>query len=84
MSHIVQFEIEGLAGRSKPLEIKLNRDDNVFFGQTGSGKTSILKILHSAMSNDVSALKTVPFTSASVTIYSVSYDTEITRKVTKE
>ncbi len=56
MSHIVNFLIEGLAGRPEPLEKTMDRDINIFFGLNGCGKTSLLKILHSAMSNDASFL----------------------------
>jgi len=78
MSHIVNFLIEGLAGRPEPFERTMDRHINVFFG-----KTSLLKILHSAMSNDASFLARVPFTSASVTIYSVSFNKNFTRTITK-
>ena len=72
MAHIVGFSIDGLCGRKDPFAIKLNRDLNVFHGVNGSGKTSLLKILNSAMDNDASTLQNVPFSSAEVTIYSIS------------
>ncbi len=78
MSHVVSFSIEGLNGRSQPLEYTLNRDVNVFFGKNGSGKTSILKILHGAMSADVQHLQQVSFTKASVTIHTVSRSCDFT------
>lgn len=83
MAHIVSFRIEGLAGRSQPLEMAMDRHVNVFFGLNGCGKTSLLKILHSAMSNNASLLTRVPFTSASVSIYSISYAKNFTRTTTK-
>jgi predicted ATP-dependent endonuclease of OLD family len=83
MSHIISFQVEGLAGRKKPLEIVLNRDVNIFFGLNGCGKTSLLKILHSAMSNTPSSLIDVPFKSAKVEIYSMNYDRSFTRSITK-
>lgn len=52
MSHITEFSISGLAGSDQVYSQKLNQDVNVFFGLNGSGKTSLLKILHSAMSDD--------------------------------
>src|SRR6185312_10964241 len=70
MAHILDFEIDGLAGRTESYSCKLDRTVNVFFGLNGSGKTSLLKILHSAMNNDTSLLRTVPFKSASVVIFS--------------
>jgi predicted ATP-dependent endonuclease of OLD family len=74
MSHIVEFSVAGLAGRQAPYSQKLDRNVNVFFGENGSGKTSLLKILHSAIKGDVDILTRVPFTSASVDVYSVTYD----------
>lgn len=83
MSHIVSFKVEGLAGRTEPLEITLNRDTNVFFGLNGSGKTSLLKILHAAMSNETEILESVPFEKAEVKIYSINYDKVFTRSIEK-
>jgi predicted ATP-dependent endonuclease of OLD family len=83
MSHIVSFRIEGLTGRQEPFEMMMNRHVNVLFGLNGCGKTSLLKILHSAMGNDGSLLVRVPFTSASVTIYSIHYGKNFTRTTTK-
>ncbi|HDZ69077.1 MAG TPA: ATP-binding protein [Phycisphaerales bacterium] len=83
MSHIVSFKIEGLAGRQEPLELELNRDTNIIFGLNGSGKTSLLKILHGAMANETDILARVPFTSAEVKIYSLSWDKVFTRSIKK-
>lgn len=84
MSHIVSFNIEGLAGREKPLEVELNRDTNIFFGHNGSGKTSLLKILHAAMSNSTDILNAIPFKAAEVNIYSLSFDKVFTRSIEKK
>ncbi len=73
MSHIVEFYVEGLAGKEKGYGQKLNRDVNIFFGLNGSGKTTLLKILHSALSTDPSILANAPFTKAEVVIHSLSY-----------
>lgn len=83
MAHIVEFSISNLAGRKGVYSQKLNRDINVFFGLNGSGKTSLLKILHSAMSNDTAILQTVPFKRAVVKIYSIYYDTVFTYVIEK-
>jgi predicted ATP-dependent endonuclease of OLD family len=83
MSHIISFKVSGLAGRTDPIEIKLNRDTNVFFGLNGSGKTSLLKILHAAMSNETEILESVPFEKAEVKIYSINYDKVYTRSIEK-
>ena len=68
MVRILYFEIHGLAGRRKVVRHTLQATTNVFWGANGSGKTSMLKILHSALSNDATALVRVPFESASVGI----------------
>ena len=83
MSHIVEFTINDLAGRKKPLHCKLDRQLNVFYGLNGSGKTSLIKILHSAMSGDPSSIQNVPFSSATVKIYSIDYGKIFTRTITR-
>lgn len=77
MAHITEFKIEGLAGRTKPYSKKLNRDINVFFGLNGAGKTSLLRILNSAMSCDLS-VENLPFKRAEVKIYSRTYNSVFT------
>lgn len=74
MSHIVEFEVEGLAGRDDVYAKKLNPDINVFFGVNGSGKTSLLTILHSAMERESGVLLNVPFRRATVTVYSIKHE----------
>jgi predicted ATP-dependent endonuclease of OLD family len=74
VAHIVEFSVQGLAGRKDVYQQKLNRDVNVFFGLNGSGKTSLLKILTSAMEGNAAVLKTVPFSAAQVKIYSINFD----------
>jgi len=73
MSHIVEFHVEGLAGKEKGFGKKLNRDVNVFFGLNGSGKTSLLKIFNAAFNSDPSTLVNVPFTKAEVVVESLAY-----------
>ena len=84
MSHIVEFKITGLVGRRGVYQHKLNRDLNVFHGLNGSGKTSLLRILDSAMSGDANILRIVPFESAEVTIYSITYQSEFVRTISKD
>jgi len=72
-----------LAGRQDPLKLELNRDTNIFYGLNGSGKTSLLKILHAAMANETGILARVPFTSAEVRIYSLTWKKVFTRSVKK-
>lgn len=69
MAYIIEFKIEGLAGRLRPFSAVLNRDVNVFFGLNGSGKTTLLKILYSALSTDTEILKDLPFKHAEVKIF---------------
>jgi predicted ATP-dependent endonuclease of OLD family len=73
MSHVIEFYVEGLAGKEKGFGHKLNRDINIFFGLNGSGKTSLLKILHSALSTDTALLANTAFTKAEVVIESLHY-----------
>lgn len=74
MAYVVEFAIDGLAGRSDQFRCEMNRDINILFGFNGCGKTSILKILTSAMSGSVDGLERVPFTSAKVVIHSDMLD----------
>jgi hypothetical protein len=83
MSHITEFSITGLAGRNNAYSQKLNRDLNIFFGLNGSGKTSLLRILDSAMLGVASVLESVPFKSAEVKFYSVTYDKVFTRRIVR-
>lgn len=84
MAHIVEFSVEGLAGRPEPFSRKLNRDVNIFFGLNGSGKTSLLRILHSAMAGDSSLISIVPFKRAKVVIYSIQYNKHIVYSIEKK
>jgi len=84
MAHIVEFTIEGLAGGKSEIHCELDRYLNVFFGPNGCGKTSLIKILHSAMAGDATILENVPFTSAEVKIYSITYDKIVTRTIEKK
>jgi energy-coupling factor transporter ATP-binding protein EcfA2 len=83
MSHFIEFSVDGLAGRKETYARRLNRDVNIFFGSNGSGKTSLLKILHSAMSNEPTVLENVAFTKAEVQLYSLTYDRAFKRTVSQ-
>ncbi|MBA7695106.1 hypothetical protein ES703_103727 [subsurface metagenome] len=83
MSHILEFKVEGLAGRKDVYAQKLNRDVNIFFGLNGSGKTSLLRILNAAMDKDASTLLNVPFTTAYVKVYSLHYKRSFTYQLNK-
>lgn len=83
MAHIVEFTVDGLAGRKEPLKQKLDRHVNVFFGLNGSGKTSLLRILDSAMSARTRSIELVPFESAEVSIFSINHDTTFVRTIHK-
>lgn len=80
MAHINYMKVAGLAGRSKDIEIKFNRDVNIIFGVNGVGKTTLLKILHSAMYSDSSIVAGLPFESAEVGLFSIDADREIVRE----
>ena len=84
MAHITEFRIEGLAGRTHPLSVKLDRYVNVFYGLNGCGKTSLLRILASAMRGEGQHLQHVPFHAAEVSIYSNQQEMVFTRTFTKE
>lgn len=67
MAYIESCSVQGLAAQINRT-IRLNRDVNVFFGGNGSGKTSLLKVLHSALSNNLSEMKRIALHSATVVI----------------
>ena len=73
MAHINSFEIFGLNGRKKVVREELDRSINVLFGFNGSGKTSILKIIDSAMNDDISTIGKTFFESAKVSMHSIMY-----------
>jgi energy-coupling factor transporter ATP-binding protein EcfA2 len=81
MAYITKFSIDGLVGKKSIYAKGLNRDVNVIYGVNGSGKTSLLKILHSAMSNDARILSNVLFENAEVTIYSSKAAREVTLEI---
>ncbi|MFE5700002.1 AAA family ATPase [Rhodococcus koreensis] len=83
MTAIRSFTIEGLAGRGEVVHHDLNDDVNVFWGRNGCGKTSMLRLLHSALNNDVRDLDRVQFDYAEVSIYSENYKRVFTRSIKK-
>jgi len=72
MAHIERVRIEGLLGRTQPIELMLDRTVNVFFGENGCGKTTLLKILQSALSLDSELMLSLPVERAEVDIYSIT------------
>lgn len=76
MPLLLRATVNGLAGRSEPIEINLNRRRTVFFGPNGSGKTSLLRLLHAVLEHDFRPLHSIAFTSAVVDIYSINHDRE--------
>jgi predicted ATP-dependent endonuclease of OLD family len=83
MAHITEFTVEGLAGRDESYSQKLDRNVNVFFGLNGSGKTSLLKILNSAMNDEVESLSQIPFKRAQIKIFSLDRDKTYTYRYEK-
>jgi predicted ATPase len=74
MAHIKYFRVDGLLGRTEPLEYTLDRHVNVFFGENGCGKTTLLKILAAALDRDSKAIVALPVQRAEVHIYSITRD----------
>lgn len=83
MGYITRIRVEGLAGNTEPIEYDLDRHLNIFWGLNGCGKTSLLKILHSALSDNVSLLAKVPFTAATVEFYAERTKSVYRRSITK-
>lgn len=83
MAYVVSVSINGLNGRREPMSFNLNRDVNVFFGLNGSGKTSVLRIIDSAMSNNVSLIADLEFSYAEVVVYSDNYKKNFKHTVKK-
>ena len=79
MTHIVSFEVDGLAGRRDSYRVDLDPDANIFFGKNGTGKTTLLKILYAALRNETRLIKDAPFESATVTFFSRDRDALRTR-----
>jgi ABC-type lipoprotein export system ATPase subunit len=78
MSHLLEAEVHGLAGKTEPTKISFDPHLSILYGMNGSGKTSLLKILHSAMTGDAQSLKNVPFRRATVHLQSLAYETHVT------
>jgi energy-coupling factor transporter ATP-binding protein EcfA2 len=68
VTQILAFNIAGLAARQDRVNYELRSDINVFFGVNGTGKTSLLKILASAVRDDINLARRVPFEEAYVTL----------------
>jgi predicted ATPase len=83
MSHFIDAEIAGLAGKAPQTLISFDRHVNIIYGPNGTGKTSLLKILHSAMTGQAEILRNVPFTRAVVRFESLSRQRTITRTIAK-
>ncbi len=84
MSHIIDFVITGLTGRSEAIECTLNRDVNIFYGSNGAGKTSLLKILTSSLQQRTKSLQNVIFDKAMVRIYSNDLQMALKYEVSSE
>jgi energy-coupling factor transporter ATP-binding protein EcfA2 len=80
---ITHFSVQGLAGRTKPVEHALLPDLNVFFGSNGSGKTSVLRLIYSALRNDVEIIRRAPFESASVS-FATDAGVKVVRTITRQ
>nr|MDT0662112.1 ATP-binding protein [Micromonospora sp. DSM 115978] len=83
MVYLKRVTVDNLVGREESIDIVFERDLNVLWGLNGSGKTSLLRIIDSALRNNSAAIANVPFSRAVVEFYSESYDTVITREITR-
>jgi energy-coupling factor transporter ATP-binding protein EcfA2 len=83
MSHFIDAEILGLAGKADTTQIRFDRHLSILYGLNGSGKTSLLKILHSAMTGDAGMLSNVPFARATVRLRSLFLHAIVTRTIDK-
>lgn len=68
MAYIRSVVVEGLAGRSEAIHLDLDRHVNIIWGLNGTGKSTLLKILHSALSNDAGLVVRLPVKKAMVEI----------------
>lgn len=84
MAWIESFKVNGLAGRTGPVEHTLDRNLNIFWGLNGSGKTTLLRILHAALTNDITTLGELPFDSAEVVFRIGQDDKRLKRTFSKE
>src|ERR1017187_3061634 len=84
MAHLISAEIVGLAGKTTPIKIAFDRHVNIVYGPNGTGKTSLLKILHAAMRGEATLLQSVPFTEATVRVYSIDDHKEYVRTISKK
>jgi predicted ATP-binding protein involved in virulence len=75
--------VEGLAARPDPVTYELNPDINIFYGLNGTGKTSLLKLISSAIRNDIGPIRRVPFIQAEVSFLVPGLSEPITRTITK-
>jgi len=83
MSHIIDADIQGLAGKKGSTQISFDRSLNIVYGPNGTGKTSLLKILHGALAGEAESLLNVPFVHATVRFYSRTHDAIYTRTLDK-
>lgn len=83
MAFIKSFEITGLAGRNGTYKQSINQNLAIFFGLNGSGKTSLLRILDSAMSMNVSTILRTPFSSAVVVVHDPNTEKDYTLRFEK-
>lgn len=59
---IVEFQVVGLLGRSKNIQLKFHDDLNILTGYNGSGKTTVLKLIWYIVSGNIHiALREIPF-----------------------
>ncbi|WP_252975908.1 AAA family ATPase [Janibacter melonis] len=83
MTRIEYLRVDGLAGRSEPIEIYFHPRTNVIFGLNGTGKSSLLRILAAGLNSDVSTLEKLPFEAAEIRFWSHAFKDQITRRISR-
>ncbi len=82
MTKVLSCQVSGLAGRSDTVSHRLDPQTNVFFGPNGTGKTSLLKLIASAVRDDINLIRRVPFTAATIVFETGEPSQTITRTIT--
>ena len=83
MTHVSSITVQGLAARADEVSLHFKTGTNILYGLNGSGKTSLLRLMYSALSDDVALIRRVPFHDAVVNFVDDSGEA-ITRKITAD
>ena len=83
MSFIQSLEIHGFMGSTGIRRIEFKRDINVITGPNGSGKTSLIKIIESAFTGDITSIRSIRFNYVEARIYSTILNGTVIRTISK-